>query len=242
MEMDGVESRFANERATLTVGSPRLDATASPVGTVALIDKHAFTRECIARSIQALGAEIEILPFSSSHEAQQDHRKFDFILYYYHGDETDEFDAAFGQELVTLAPTIILSPSSARDSILEMYKKGVRGYIPAESTTLELAMGILRLIKVGGSYVPLDMLPPAATDMMSGTRQQAVVKLTRREKSVIALLKRGAPNKIIAYELKLNESTVKVHIRNIMRKMKVSNRTEVVSRFLGATREFGSGE
>jgi len=90
--------------------------------------------------------------------------------------------------------------------------------------------------------VPLGVLPVAATDTMSATRQQAAVSLTTREKSVITSLKRGTSNKVIASELKMSESTVKVHIRNIMKKMKVRNRTEVVSRVLGATREFESGE
>ncbi len=37
----------------------------------------------------------------------------------------------------------------------------------------------------------------------------------------------GKANKIIAYELKMRESTVKVHLRSIMRKLKATNRTEV---------------
>jgi DNA-binding NarL/FixJ family response regulator len=205
---------------------------------VAVIDKYAFTRECIARSLQALSSDIEILPFPSSDEARQGHRKFDLILYYCHGDEVGEFDAASWQELVTLAPTIVLSSGSARDFILEMFKRGVRGFIPTQSTTLELAIRILHVIRAGGNFVPLGLLPLGATDLMSGTRQPSAVKFTTREKSVITLLKCGAQNKIIAYEMKLNESTVKVHIRNIMRKMKVRNRTEVVSRLLGAMREF----
>ena len=40
-------------------------------------------------------------------------------------------------------------------------------------------------------------------------------------------LRRGKANKIIAYELNLCESTVKVHIRNIMKKLGATNRTEV---------------
>ena len=211
---------------------------ASVITTVALIDKNAFTRECIARSLQALNSDIEILPFCNSREAEQADRKFDLILYYCHGDEVGEFDAAFRQEFAKLAPTIVLSSSSARDFILEMFKKGVRGFIPAESTTLELALGVLRLIRAGGSFVPLGVLPLGATDMMSGTRQLAAAKFTTREESVITLLKLGTSNKIIAHELKLSESTVKVYIGNIMRKMKVRNRTEVVSRIFGATREF----
>lgn len=50
---------------------------------------------------------------------------------------------------------------------------------------------------------------------------------TQRQEEVIRELRRGKANKIIAYELNLRESTVKVHIRNIMKKLKATNRTEV---------------
>ena len=50
---------------------------------------------------------------------------------------------------------------------------------------------------------------------------------TARQAEVVEALRRGKANKIIAYELHLRESTVKVHIRNIMKKLKATNRTEV---------------
>jgi DNA-binding NarL/FixJ family response regulator len=51
---------------------------------------------------------------------------------------------------------------------------------------------------------------------------------TERQEEVVQALRRGKANKIIAHELNLRESTVKVHIRNIMKKLKATNRTEVV--------------
>jgi DNA-binding NarL/FixJ family response regulator len=45
--------------------------------------------------------------------------------------------------------------------------------------------------------------------------------------AVVEALRRGRANKIIAHELNLRESTVKVHIRNIMKKLNATNRTEV---------------
>ncbi len=50
---------------------------------------------------------------------------------------------------------------------------------------------------------------------------------TARQAAVIEALRRGKANKIIAYELSMCESTVKVHIRNIMKKLNATNRTEV---------------
>jgi DNA-binding NarL/FixJ family response regulator len=39
-------------------------------------------------------------------------------------------------------------------------------------------------------------------------------------------LRQGMPNKLIAYELQMQESTVKVHVRHIMKKLKATNRTQ----------------
>ena len=44
---------------------------------------------------------------------------------------------------------------------------------------------------------------------------------------MVEAIRQGKPNKIIAYELNMCESTVKVHVRAIMKKLKARNRTEV---------------
>jgi len=50
---------------------------------------------------------------------------------------------------------------------------------------------------------------------------------TARQAAVVEALRRGKANKVIAYELNMRESTVKVHVRNIMKKLKARSRTEV---------------
>jgi DNA-binding NarL/FixJ family response regulator len=59
-----------------------------------------------------------------------------------------------------------------------------------------------------------------------------VNNLTPRQMAVLQHLKLGKANKLIAYELEMSESTVKVHVRNIMKKMNAKNRTEVACRAL----------
>jgi DNA-binding CsgD family transcriptional regulator len=51
--------------------------------------------------------------------------------------------------------------------------------------------------------------------------------LTERQKAVLEFLSRGDPNKAIARRLGMREGTVKVHVRQIMRKLGVTNRTQV---------------
>ena len=59
--------------------------------------------------------------------------------------------------------------------------------------------------------------------------------LTPREQHVLAALKLGLPNKLIAVRLNLSENTVKMHIQHIMRKCRARNRTEAVLRWSGRT-------
>ncbi|MBV8797547.1 MAG: response regulator transcription factor, partial [Hyphomicrobiales bacterium] len=54
--------------------------------------------------------------------------------------------------------------------------------------------------------------------------------VTAREAAVIRAIQQGKPNKVIAYELNMCESTVKVHVRNLMKKMKAKNRTDLAMR------------
>jgi two-component system nitrate/nitrite response regulator NarL len=52
------------------------------------------------------------------------------------------------------------------------------------------------------------------------------VKLSTREEAILQSLVDGAPNKIIAQQLKITEATVKVHVKSILRKIRVTNRTQ----------------
>ena len=52
--------------------------------------------------------------------------------------------------------------------------------------------------------------------------------VTPRELAVIRAIRNGKSNKVIAYELGMCESTVKVHVRRIMKKLNAKNRTDAV--------------
>jgi DNA-binding CsgD family transcriptional regulator len=63
------------------------------------------------------------------------------------------------------------------------------------------------------------------------TRLKRLLDLSNRQMAILAGICRGEPNKIIGRTLNLPESTVKVHVREIMRKLAVSNRTQVAIAF-----------
>ena len=109
----------------------------------------------------------------------------------------------------------------------------VDAIIPTTDTT-EIAAAALRLVLAGGQYFPKSIAGTALSErdiVCPLHNQHAIIlgaDLTARERAVLELLKTGKPNKIIAQKLGISVSTTKIHMHNIIRKLKVKNRTEAV--------------
>jgi len=105
----------------------------------------------------------------------------------------------------------------------------LQGYIPT-SSSMEVASAVLRLVAVGGTYIPHIQNEEPSSVLVGQIHHMSkaahVAGLTPRECGVLELLERGMSNKIIAYKLNLSQSTVKAHVHNIILKLKVHNRTE----------------
>ncbi len=122
----------------------------------------------------------------------------------------------------------VLSHIEEVESILKVLSLGARGYIP---TTLPLRVVVqaLRLIIAGGIFVPSTSLLALSSGQGFAAPKAGVPEglLNAREYLVAMALRKGTPNKTIAGELGLAESTVKLLVRSVMRKLKAKNRTEV---------------
>jgi DNA-binding CsgD family transcriptional regulator len=76
---------------------------------------------------------------------------------------------------------------------------------------------------------------PAALPSIDVDASRLAELLTRRELDVLRLMSRGDSNKAIATELVVSEGTVKFHVKNILRKLRASNRVEAAARYLQLT-------
>jgi DNA-binding NarL/FixJ family response regulator len=131
-------------------------------------------------------------------------------------------------------PVTLLADRDDPASILAALCAGVRGYLPT-SIDPGVARKALALVLAGGAYAPPALL--FGTGMTGGEEPvrrpddaapcERLNQLTPRQREVLALLGQGRPNKVIAQHLAMCESTVKVHVRQIMRKLGATNRTEV---------------
>ena len=203
--------------------------------SIGLIDEKSFTRQCIARSLQSLDDRLDIVSFSTCDDYLQHMRDRDVILYHAHEaaanwDLNNEKSFSF-RKLLNIVPVIILSDLDCPDSLIEIFQDGARGFIPTAHTTLEQLIEIIGLVRVGGIFVPPSSLSLRRTKAQDLTASGgASSQFTRTELAILDRLKLGIPNKIIAHELRVSESTVKVHIGRMMKKLKVTNRTQIVSR------------
>jgi len=200
---------------------------------VALVDRHSFTRGCVARLLKDFDDSIEVIPFESVEDCLGSEGAYDVILYHQHESDHNSNDWRLHplRKLLEIAPVIILSAVDNPEAVVDAFACGARGYIPTASTPAELMVEIIRLVRAGGTFVP-----PSGLHLQTIARKRRTPKqetnqpFTPRQIAVLNHLRQGKANKIIAYELAMSESTVKVHVRNIMKKMSASNRTEVAYR------------
>lgn len=136
-------------------------------------------------------------------------------------------------------PIVILSGTHDQALIMRAFNLGIAGFIP-KSAGSELMMNALHLILAGERYMPPALIvgdgeleqPAAETvaldDPPQITESTATARLSARERTVLELLVGGMTNKEIARALDLQEATVKIHVKNIYRKMGVGNRAQAV--------------
>jgi DNA-binding NarL/FixJ family response regulator len=129
-------------------------------------------------------------------------------------------------ELVPKAPIAVLSDHEDPESIREAFDLGVRGYIPTSLASM-VAVGAVHLVCLGGTFAPTAPLLSQEDHRHRSAGERLFEGFTQRQSQILDCLRRGMANKLIAYELNMCESTVKVHVRNIMKKLNATNRTQV---------------
>jgi len=166
--------------------------------------------------------------------------------------------------LAPATPLVVIADEEIPDDVVIVLQSGAEGYLSNQSTP-DLVLRALSFVLEGGTYFPRSAVTPhpfpggaslkavteasraephtAVSAFSASTAEQSPVdshlsELSERQRAILEGLCRGEPNKIIGRALNLPESTVKVHVREIMRKLSVSNRTQVavvISRMRGAS-------
>ena len=207
-------------------------SSASHSPLIVIIDAHLLSRECLARVLtHERGAKVECYSSLEQWIAAGQRLNPSLVVLCQSGRTKAEAISEV-EHLTRLSPQIgdcpavVLSDNEDPDIIVQMLGKNVRGYVPT-SLSINVALHAIDLARAGGVFVPASSLVAAHRAPEATVAPKTNGLFTARQAAVVEALRRGKANKIIAYELKMRESTVKVHVRNIMKKLHATNRTEV---------------
>jgi two-component system nitrate/nitrite response regulator NarL len=126
---------------------------------------------------------------------------------------------------------VALGPEQSRDHVLSCARCGFVGYIPRDATLEQLCISVRDAaqgrLNCTGEIASFLMQALFASDSAPLDGGSASV-LTARESEVARLVERGFSNKDIARQLRLSVATVKSHVHNVLTKLSVGRRVELV--------------
>jgi len=137
------------------------------------------------------------------------------------------------QALQTELPQInvlVLTVSDKESDLFGAIKAGAKGYLLKDTGPEDLAQAVIHIAK-GGVIVSPSMASKLLTEFKTGEvyREEATSAVSQREVEILQLVAKGATNKEIASTLFISENTVKTHLRNIMDKLHLANRSQAAA-------------
>ncbi|WP_207457894.1 response regulator transcription factor [Azospirillum sp. SYSU D00513] len=204
----------------------------SKAQTFLVVDDHPLIRHGFALSVAEIHPGAEVLEAGSLEDALTLAERtvdltmvlFDFNL----GSRDGDDGLRRMVEAIGDVPLLVISGSDEVADIVDSLQQGARGYILKTSST-EVLEHAISLAMTGETFLPLPRT--VLTGGLAADAEQPtgsiLGQLTDRQRDVFQLLLAGNSNKEIARELGVLEGTVKVHVRAIMQKLGVRNRTQV---------------
>ncbi len=131
------------------------------------------------------------------------------------------------QEEVPTCRIILLTVSEEGEDLTTALKNGAVGYL-LKNIDADFFLNAIRRAMQGDSVISNEMTAKLVANLRRSheSTPTEISKLTPREGDILAQLASGLSNKEIARELDLAESTVKIHIQSILKKLGLSNRVQ----------------
>jgi two-component system nitrate/nitrite response regulator NarL len=136
------------------------------------------------------------------------------------------------------AKVIVMDLAPAQGDVLQFVKAGASGFI-LKDATLDDFLATIRSVAGGGKVLPpllgASLFSQIIEHAVSGGRADLnkAIRMTKREREVIALISDGLSNKEIGQRLHIATYTIKSHVHNIMEKLALHTRLQVANYALG---------
>ena len=203
---------------------------------VLVAGEHHLVRSGLKAVLDALESGVEVAECDSFPEALQlaaQGESFDLAIVDLHLPGMGKTVEAFLNRMPA-APVLVFSANYRRGDVLETLRAGAAGFFPM-SLSRDGLMSAIRLVLAGERFVPAELLAEETGDpgglVEAGAPYKAgnpLQQLSDREGQVLAMLLEGLPNKEIGQNLHIREVTVKLHLKNIYRKLGARNRAHAV--------------
>lgn len=207
---------------------------------ILIIDDHPLFRKGVAQLI-AMAPHLEVVAEASSGEqglAKAKELDPDLILLDLHmtgmgGIETLNAIRDAGLE----CRVMILTVSDSADDLVAAIRSGADGYLLKDMEPEDLLAAIDEALN-GRTVIGerLNGLLARAIRDEATAKQRDMATLTEREHEILHDLAQGYSNKLIARDLKITEATVKVHVKNLLKKLGFRSRLEAAVWAVGRTR------
>ena len=195
-------------------------------------DDHPLFREALIHAIHncVTGAEIvEAESLATLYEAVEGNATADLLFLDLNMPGVSGFSAlAYMRSNHASLPTVVVSAMDDPSIIQRAIQHGASGFIPKSSPIRTIETAINEILQ-GEVWLPdgIDL----HDDRLSSDEEQiaaAMSSLTPHQFRVLMMLGEGLLNKQIAYQLGVSEATIKAHVTAVLRKMRVTNRTQAV--------------
>lgn len=198
--------------------------------TILLIDDHPMLRNGVKQLI-ALDTSLKVIGEASNGEQGVELAKQldpDLILLDLNMPGMNGLDTLDSMRQTSLSGRIVVfSVSNHEDDVVTALKRGADGYLLKDMEPEDLLTALHNA--AAGKMVLSEALTPVLAASLRESRPSGdrdIQSLTPRERDIIKLIAEGLPNKMIARRLNITESTVKVHVKHLLKKMKLKSRVE----------------
>lgn len=203
---------------------------------VLMVDDHVMFLQGMKNLLNVLVPELRVETTGDMAQATTlvQRTPFDLVLLDWHLNNGDgEGDGAESirrlRDVGCMARVVVLSGETNAALIRRSIELGAAGFIPKKYSS-EMMVAALRNVLAGRIFLPSEALDDSAGRGAEAEAEAAtdprLAGLTARQRDVYRAATRGLPNKLIARQLDIAESTVKAHLTAVYSALGVRNRTE----------------
>jgi DNA-binding NarL/FixJ family response regulator len=195
---------------------------------VLMVDDHVMFLQGMKNLLNVLVPELRVETTGDIGHAAQlvQLTDFDLVLLDWHLNDCDGAESIRRlRDAGCMARVVVLSGETNGALIRQSVELGAAGFIPKKYSS-EMMVAALRHVLAGRIFLPSETAQPQRDEERSAMSDPRLAGLTARQMDVYRAATRGLPNKLIARQLDIAESTVKAHLTAVYSALGVRNRTE----------------